>query len=138
MQIPFLDLKRENECYLDEIKQVVLRVIDSGWYIQGKEKQEFEQSFASYCGADYCIGVGNGLDALSIILEGYRTLGILKNGDEVILPANTYIATALAVSRSGLVPVLADCCAETFNISPQSTESKIADKTRAIIAVHMY
>lgn len=138
MQIPFLDLKRENQRYADEIKQAITRVADSGWYIQGEEKKQFEQDFAAYCETYYCIGVGNGLDALRLIFEGYKQLGVLKDGDEIILPANTYIATALAVSQSGLVPVLVDCDAETFNISPESVEDKITIKTKAIVAVHLY
>lgn len=136
--IPFLDLKRENERYATEINTAVQRVIDSGWYILGREKEQFEGSFASYCGARYCIGIGNGLDAIRLILMGYMELGLMKEGDEVILPANTFIATALAVSQCNLIPVLADCDPKTYNITPESVREKITDKTRAIIAVHLY
>jgi len=138
MQIPFLDLQRENKPYIDEIEQAMTRVAKSGWYISGSEKEKFEEEFAEYCQTSYCIGVGNGLDALRLILEGYKQLGRLKEGDEIILPANTAIATALAVSQSRLIPVLADCNPDTFNISPQSVEEKITPKTKAIIAVHLY
>lgn len=138
MQIPFLDLKRENESYSDEIEQAIRRVVKSGWYVSGIEKDKFEKEFAEYCQVPYCVGVGNGLDALRLILEGYKQLGRIKNGDEIILPANTAIATALAVSQSQLIPILADCRIETFNISPQSVEESITSKTKAIIAVHLY
>ncbi|NDV68998.1 DegT/DnrJ/EryC1/StrS aminotransferase family protein [Dysgonomonas sp. 25] len=138
MKIPFLSLKNENERYIAELHEAVRRVVDSGWYILGEEKLAFEQEFASYCGVDSCVGVGNGLDALRLILEGYKILGRLQDGDEVILPANTFIATALAVSESGLKPVLADCDATTFNISPASVGEKITPRTKAIIAVHLY
>lgn len=136
--IPFLDLKRENERYASEIKQAVLRVVDSGWYILGEEKKYFEADFAAYCGVGHCIGVGNGLDALRLILMSYIELGVMQEGDEVIIPANTFIATALAVSQSGLKPVPADCDIHTFNIDPASVEKQITPKTKAIIAVHLY
>ncbi len=120
MNISFLNLKRENERYASQIKEVVSRVIDSGWYILGKEKEQFEREFAQYCGVKHCIGVGNGLDALRLILIGYMEQGVMQEGDEVILPANTFIATALAVSQCHLTPVLADCDINTYNtgISP--------------------
>mgnify|MGYP001205241796 CR=1 FL=1 len=138
MKIPFFDLKRENDRYAVEIKHAVDRVLDSGWYISGSEKETFENSFASFCGSKHCIGVGSGLDAIRLILEGYKILGILSEGDEIILPANTFIATALAVSQSKLSPILADCDVNTFNISPEDVERKITSKTKAIIAVHLY
>lgn len=136
--ILFLDLKRENERYATAFKQAVSHVIDSGWYILGKEKEEFEKRFASYCGTARCIGVGNGLDALRLILMGYVEQGLMESGDEVILPANTFIATALAVSQCGLKPVLADCDIHTYNIDPQSVAKKVTSRTKAIIAVHLY
>lgn len=136
--IPFLDLKREDEQYVAELKQAALRVIDAGWYILGAEKERFEQEFATYCGANHCVGVGNGLDAIRLILLAYKELGLLKDGDEVIVPANVFIATALAVSQSGLVPLLADCDASTYNIDPRSVEERITNRTKAIIAVHLY
>lgn len=136
--IPFYDLKREVAQYAAELKEAMAHVVDSGWYIQGEEKAHFESEFAAYCGVNYCIGVGSGLDALRLILMSYIELGLMKIGDEVILPANTFVATALAVSQSGLIPVLADCDITTFNISPRSVEDKVTDKTKAIIAVHLY
>lgn len=136
--IPFLELKRENAPYLSEIKEALCRVADSGWYLFGQEKKNFEESFASYCGVRYAIGTGNGLDALRLILMAYKETGEVSDGDEVIIPANTFIATALAVSACGLVPVLADCDSQTFNIDPKLVEKKITPKTKAIIAVHLY
>jgi len=136
--IPFLDLKRENERYAFEIKDALARVVDSGWFILGKEKEKFENEFATYCGVNHCIGVGNGLDALRLILMAYIELGKMQEGDEIILPANTFIATALAVSQCGLRPVLADCNIDTYNIDPVSVQDKITNRTKAIIAVHLY
>lgn len=136
--IPFFDLKRESMRYAAEIKHATARVIDSGWYILGNEKQAFEEEFATFCGTKHCIGVGCGLDAIHLILEGYKELGVLQAGDEIILPANTYIATALAVSQANLTPILADCDPQTFNLSLRDVEHKITLKTKAIIAVHLY
>lgn len=136
--IPFLELKRENAPYLTEIKEALCRVADSGWYLFGQEKKNFEESFASYCGAGYAIGTGNGLDALRLILMAYKELGEMIDGDEIIIPANTFIATALAVSACGLVPVLAECDPHTFNLDPELVEGKITPSTKAIIAVHLY
>ncbi|MDR1884138.1 MAG: DegT/DnrJ/EryC1/StrS family aminotransferase [Prevotella sp.] len=138
MTIPFLNLKRENERYAAEIKEAVSRVIDSGRYILGEEKDRFEKDFAAYCGVKHCIGVGNGLDAIRLILMAYMEQGVMQAGNEVILPANTFIATALAVSQCGLVPVLADCDIATCNIAPASVKEKISSGTKAIIAVHLY
>lgn len=136
--IPFLNLRRENERYAVEIKEAVNRVVDSGWYILGKEKVRFEKEFAAYCNTKYCIGVGNGMDAIRLILMAYIEVGFMQKGDEVILPANTFVATALAVSQCGLIPVLADCSIRSYNIDPVSVKEKITDKTKAIIAVHLY
>lgn len=136
--IPFLDLKRENTPYASEIKEAVSRVIDSGWYILGEEKARFEKEFAAYCGTSYCIGVGNGLDALRLILMGYMVQGIMQEGDEVIIPANSYIATALAVSQCNLTPMLVDCDRKTYNIDPNLIEEKITANTKAILTVHLY
>lgn len=136
--IPFLDLKKETERYASDIKEAISCVIDSGWYILGEEKTRFENNFAAYCGVKHCIGVGNGLDAIRLILMAYLETGELKEGDEVILPANTFIATALAVSQCGLIPVFADCNVSTFNIDPLSVKEKLSGKTKAIIAVHLY
>ncbi|WP_457640390.1 DegT/DnrJ/EryC1/StrS family aminotransferase [Persephonella sp.] len=136
--IPFLDLKKINAQYRDEIIEAVTKVIDKGWYILGEEVEKFEREFANYCGTKYAIGVGSGLDALTLILLGYKELGLLKDGDEVILPANTFIATALAVSKARLKVVLADVEESTFNIDPKEIEKKITEKTKVIIPVHLY
>ena len=117
-----------------ELDEAYKRVMDSNWFILGKELKLFEQEYADYCGSKYCIGVGNGLDALHLIIKGYG----IGEGDEVILPANTYIATALAVSYSGAIPVFVDCDRDTYNIDVSQIENKITSKTKAIIAVHLY
>ena len=117
-----------------ELDEAYKRVMDSNWFILGKELKLFEQEYADYCGSKYCIGVGNGLDALHLIIRGYG----IGEGDEVILPANTYIATALAVSYSGAIPVFVDCDRDTYNIDVSQIENKITSKTKAIIAVHLY
>lgn len=136
--IPFLDLKAINAQYRDELLQAAARVIDSGWYIQGAEVSAFEQEFAAYCGTQYCVGVANGLDALTLTLRAWKELGMLHEGDEVIVPANTYIATILAITENRLKPVLVEPDESTYNICPIKTATAITDKTRAIIAVHLY
>lgn len=138
MQIPFLDLQREQKGDYEEIMERIDTVVKAGWYILGNEKSEFEKKFASYCGALYCIGVGNGFDALRLILQAYIELGELTDGDEVIVPANTFIATALAVSQCGLKVVFADCDEDTYNLSRATVEFKITQKTKAILVVHLY
>ncbi|WP_456400372.1 DegT/DnrJ/EryC1/StrS family aminotransferase [Persephonella sp.] len=136
--IPFLDLKKLNAQYRDEIIEAVIKVIGKGWYVLGEEVEKFEIEFADYCGVKYAIGVGSGLDALTLILLGYKELDLLRDGDEVILPANTFIATAIAVERAGLKVVLADINPYTFNIDPEDILKKITKKTRVIIPVHLY
>ena len=136
--IPFLDLKRENATCLTELQDAMCRVTESGWYLHGEEKALFEEQFATFCGVKYAIGVANGLDALRLILLAYKEIGRLHDGDEVILPANTFIATALAVSACNLTPVFADCDIKTYNIDPISVQNKLTARTRAIIAVHLY
>lgn len=136
--IPFLDLKQTNMLYQSEIEEAVLRVVRSGWYILGEEVKEFESAYGRYCGVQHCIGVGNGLDAISLILKSYKELGIFKDGDEVLVPANTYIATILAVSSSGLVPVLIEPDINTYNIDSEKIEEKITSRTKAILTVHLY
>ena len=136
--IPFLDLKALNAVYADELKEACSRVIESGWYIQGAECSAFEEEFADYCGTKYCIGVGNGLDALTLILRAYMEMGVLQHGDEVLVPANTYIATILAVSANGLTPVLVEPDPGTYNIDPGQIEARITARTKAVIAVHLY
>lgn len=136
--IPFLDLKAINAQYRDELIAACTRVIDSGWYIAGNELAQFEQNFASYCGTKHAIGVANGLDALILTLRAWKELGKLKDGDEVIVPSNTYIASILAISANNLVPVLVEPDLATYNLCPQQAEAAITTKTRAILPVHLY
>lgn len=136
--IKFLDLKAINEQYRDEIDAAIQRVLDSGWYLLGQEGEAFEADFAAYCGAPHCLGVANGLDALILILMGYIELGVMQADDEVIVPANTYIASILAISRAGLTPVLVEPDERTYNIDPNRIEAAITERTRAILPVHLY
>jgi len=136
--IPFLDLKSINYQYRNELIEACTRVIDSGWYIAGKELVAFEEAFAVYCGTEYCIGVANGLDALTLVLRAWKELGKLKDGDEVVVPANTYIASILAITENHLVPVLVEPDAESFNISAAGIEAALTPKTRVILPVHLY
>jgi len=136
--IPFLDLREVNKKYQKEIYEAILRVSHSGRYILGEEVGKFEKSFAAYCGSSFCIGTGNGLDAIKLILCAYKESGIMEGGDEVIVPANTYIATILAISESGLTPILVEPDLITYNIDPAKIEEKITPRTRAILTVHLY
>jgi dTDP-4-amino-4,6-dideoxygalactose transaminase len=136
--IKFLDLKAINAQYELEIKEAVTRVIDSGWYILGGEVSTFEKEFAHYIGTKHCISVANGLDALIIILLAYKEMGIMTDGDEVIVPANTYIATILAITHNNLVPVLIEPDIHSFNIDCKKIEERITKKTKAIMPVHLY
>lgn len=136
--IPFLDLKGINAQYREELIEACTKVIDSGWYIQGNEHKEFEKEFAEYCGTKYAIGVANGLDALILILRAYKELGVIKDGDEVIVPSNTYIASILAISENSLVPILVEPDINTYLIDPAKIEEKITSKTKAIMPVHLY
>ena len=136
--IPFLDLKKVNQQYQDELKAACNRVIDSGWYIGGQELGKFEQNFATYCGTKFAIGVANGLDALILILRAWKELGKLQDGDEVIVPANTYIASILAITANNLKAVLVEPDSKSLNISVEALEQAITLKTKAILAVHLY
>ncbi|MGE4420628.1 MAG: DegT/DnrJ/EryC1/StrS family aminotransferase, partial [Sulfurimonas sp.] len=136
--IPFLDLKGLNAQCRAELIEACTRVIDSGWYIQGNECKEFDKEFAEYCGSKYAIGVANGLDALILILRAYKEMGIMSDGDEVIVPSNTYIASILAISQNNLVPVLVEPDINTYLIDPSKIEEKITSKTKAILPVHLY
>ena len=136
--IPFLDLKAINAQYRDELVDACTRVIDSGWYIGGSELEKFEQQFANYCGTKYAIGVANGLDALILTLRAWKELGKLKEGDEVIVPSNTYIASILAISANNLTPILVEPCIDSFNIDPNKIETAITSRTKAILPVHLY
>ena len=106
MQIPFLSLKSITDKYSEEINSAVFRVVNSGWYLQGKENEVFENNYAKYIGAEYCIGCANGLDALIWIFKAYKELGVMQDGDEIIVPANTYIASILAITENNLIPIL--------------------------------
>jgi len=136
--ITFLDLQSINAQYRAELIKACTRVIDSGWYIGGNELSQFEQEFSAYCGSAHCIGVANGLDALTLTLRAWLELGRLQPGDEIIVPANTYIASILAISANGLTPVLAEPDAASFNLSPANARAAITAKTRAILPVHLY
>jgi len=134
MKVPFLELRRAYLELQSELDAAYRRAMDSGWYILGREVEAFEQEFAAHCGSRYCVGVGNGLDALSLILRGFG----IGPGDEVIVPSNTYIATWLAVSQTGARPVPVEPDSATFNLDPARIESAITPRTRAIIPVHLY
>ena len=138
MKIPFLDLKQVNAPYMDALKQAASEVVESGWYIRGAYCEKFEKEFAAYCGYACGVGVGNGLDALTLMLRASIELGRLKPGDEILVPANTYIATVLAVNAAGLVPVLVEPDARTFNMDPARLADACTPKTRGILAVHLY
>ncbi|MCL2413843.1 MAG: DegT/DnrJ/EryC1/StrS family aminotransferase [Bacteroidales bacterium] len=138
--IPFLDLKKINAQYAEQLKETAIRVIDSGWYLFGKETENFEKKLADYIGAEpsQTIAVGNGLDALRLILRGYVELGEIQENDEIIVPANTYIATIIAISDNRLTPILVEPNIETYNIDIDKIEEKITEKTKAILLVHLY
>ena len=138
MNIPFLSLKDITDRYHDELHEAVDRVVDSGWYLQSQENNNFEADYASYIGSKHCIGVANGLDALILILRAYIELGVMNPGDEVIVPANTYIATILAITDNGLVPVLVEPDLATYQIDDAKIEEAITEKTKAIMIVHLY
>jgi dTDP-4-amino-4,6-dideoxygalactose transaminase len=136
--IKFLDLQQINKKYETAFREKFEKFLAAGYYIQGNEVKQFEQNFASYCGTKFAIGTGNGLDALTLILEAYKIIGKLKSGDEIIVPSNTYIATILAVSKAGLIPVLTEPDIQTYNLSPSEIKRKITSKTKAILGVHLY
>ncbi len=136
--IKFLDLQKITAKYSDEIHEAVDRVVDSGWYLQGEENKKFEEGYSKFIGTKYCIGVANGLDALIWILRAYIELGIIKEGEEVIVPANTYIASILAITENNLVPVLVEPNINTFQIDENKIEEAITPKTKAIMIVHLY
>ena len=138
MNIPFLSLKDVTAKYADEIHEAVKRVVDSGWYLQGKENEQFEQHYAEYIGSKHCIGCANGLDALIWIFRAYIELGVMQPGDEVIVPANTYIATILAITENDLIPVLVEPRKDTLQIDDSLIEERITERTKAICIVHLY
>ncbi len=136
--VPFLNIKAINDRQKQELMDAFESVLDSGWLIMGSAVKNFEQEFSAYCGTKHCISVANGLDALILILEAYKLMGIMKDGDEVLVPCNTYIASILAISRAGLTPVLIEPDINTYLIDPSLLEEKISRKTRAILPVHLY
>jgi dTDP-4-amino-4,6-dideoxygalactose transaminase len=138
MSVPFLDLKQINIRDKEALMQAFESVLDSGWYIRGAQVSAFEAEYAAYCGASHCLGVANGLDALHLILEAYKLQGFMSEGDEVIVPSNTYIASILAISRAGLTPVLVEPDPRTFNIDPLKITAAITSKTKAVMHVHLY
>ncbi len=132
--IKFLDLKKINNRYREEIASRIKDILDKGWYLQGEENENFTKNFANFCGTKFALGVANGLDALNLIIKAYG----FGNGDEIIVPANTYIATILAISENGCIPILVEPDIKTYNINPDSIEEKITSKTKAIMVVHLY
>ena len=136
--IKFNDLHKVNIRFEKAFNQELDKVLNAGWFILGKHVITFEKNFAEYCNVKYCIGVGNGFDALKLIFKGFIQLGKLNIGDEIIVPANTYIASILAISESGLIPVLVEPNIKTFNIDPLLIEKSITPKTKGILVVHLY
>lgn len=136
--IKFLDLQKINAQYEQELKEAAYRVIDSGWYLMGKELETFENKYAAFCGTKHCLGVANGLDALRLIFKAYMEMGFMQKGDEVIVPSNTYIASVLAITDNDLVPVFVEPTIETYNLDSTLLEQAITKKTKAILTVHLY
>lgn len=136
--IKYLDLKKINALHADEISAAIQKVIDSGWYIRGNALKDFEQAYARYIGTSYCVGCANGLDALMLILRGYLIKGHLRQGDHVLVPANTYIASILAITHCGLKPILVEPDAQTLQLDVSQIESHMTKRTRAILLVHLY
>ena len=136
--IKFYDLQAITAMHADEYKEAVGRVIDSGWFLQGHANQQFEAHYAKYIGVNHCIGVANGLDALYLLLRGYRELGVMRDGDEIIVPANTFIATIIAITRNHLVPVLVEPTWEHLEIDIDKIETAITPRTKAVMIVHLY
>jgi len=137
-RIKYFDLKQLNDSFEPELTQAIQRVLYAGWYLLGAENEAFENEFAAYCGVRHCIGVANGLDALTLVLNAWKELGQLHEGDEVIVPANTYIATILSITRSGLKPILVEPDFKTFNLNPALIEAHLTPKTKVLLPVHLY
>ncbi len=136
--VKFLDLQAFTAMHGDEIKAAVNRVIDSGWFLQGNENQQFELDYAKYIGTGHCVAVANGLDALKLIMRGYKEMGIMKDGDEIIVPANTYIATILAITDNNLVPILVEPTFDHFEMDIDQVEQHITPRTKGVMTVHLY
>ena len=138
MKIPFLDLKAVNAPYKEAFNQTFESFQEKGWYVLGEEVRLFEEEFATYCGTQHCIGTANGLDALRLILEGYKILGKLSEGDEVLVASNTYIATILSIKQASLVPVLVEVETKTYNFYFRDLDEKVTGKTRVVMPTHLY
>lgn len=136
--VQLLNLQRITQCHKDEYMAAVDRVMSSGWFLQGEETRSFEAEYARYVGTSHCVAVANGLDALRLILLGYKEMGVLHDGDEVIVPANTYIATILAITESNLKPVLVEPTWESLVIDSSKIEAALTPRTRAVMTVHLY
>ena len=136
--IKYLDLKRINDLYDAEIRKTIGDVLDSGWYLKGEATRRFEQHYAAYIGTKHCVGCANGLDALTLILRAYKEMGVMQEGDEVIVPANTYIASILAITENRLTPVLVEPSIDTLQIDDTLIEQAITPRTRAVMIVHLY
>lgn len=136
--IPFLDLTALNAPYEAAFKESFTSFLDKGWYVLGEEVTQFEKAYAAYCGTSYCVGTANGLDALRLILEGYKILGKLSEGDEVLIASNTYIATIIGVKQAGLVPVLVEASLDSYNLDFADLARKITPKTKVIMPTHLY
>lgn len=138
MKVKFLDLQAITAMHADEYKAAVNRVMDSGWFLQGEENRLFEAEYAAYTGTEHCVAVANGLDALYLILRAYREMGVMQEGDEIIVPANTYIATILAITRNHLVPVMVEPTWQTLEMDMERVEDAITPRTRGVMTVHLY
>lgn len=138
VMVKFLDLQKINHQYEKELKNACQKVIDSGWYVQGHECEGFEEEFAKYCGTKYCVGVANGLEALTLILRAYKELGFMDENSEILVPSNTYIASILSISENNLTPILVEPKIDTYLIDSKKIEEKITPKTKAIMPVHLY
>jgi dTDP-4-amino-4,6-dideoxygalactose transaminase len=136
--ISFIDIKEINLQYETEFKIAFDELLQSGWFLLGKKIEEFEQNFAKYCGTKHCIGVANGLDALILIFEAYKSMGLLSENDEIIVPSNTYIASILAISKAGLKPILVEPNLDDYLLNPTKISEAITSKTKAILVVHLY
>lgn len=136
--VKFLDLQAITSLHAEEYKSAINRVVDSGWYLLGKETLNFEAEYARYVGTDHCVAVANGLDALYLIMRAYREMGVFSDGDEIIVPANTYIATILAITRNNLVPVLVEPTLDNLEMDISRIEEHITPRTRGIMTVHLY
>src|SRR5690606_14496985 len=138
LMVKFLDIKKVTDSFQPALREVIAGVVDSGSLVRGDQGKQFEDAYAAFTGVSHCVGVGNGFDALWLIFRAWILSGVIREGDEVIVPANTYIASILAVTENRLVPVMVEPDADTFNIDPHRIREKITPRTRAIMVVHLY